>query len=850
MILRQPWMWLIGSALALSFLSTDLISCSSGGGDSSQPPTAPPTGSVTVSGTVSGTVIKMIRADNGALISQADTAPLPGPPPFPFTLSNIPIGVPIKAFFFSAGQTFPLYAGNPLSNVFIVQAAVPIDLGFVTMAGGIATPTNQPSNVTMGPADPSIPAGIEPPPPTLMVTQPAPATGSVIVDFSVQNFSIGGQGQQHLHIRVDGGSTRHFFNGSTNKVLDGNGQLINDAQWQSPASFRLNGLSVGQHQLTVRLATAADNEFTNAEANPSDVIVTINNSPSPPPTLNITSPSPGASLPTGPVDVSFTVQDFTIGGQGTSHLHIYVDGGAANHFFNGGTNQVLDGNGQPVGNIIWQSSTAFQITGLQSGLHQIRLVLADVGDQDLQNAEANPPTLNITIQAAAVPTVTVTSGTSFLSSPVTIVFSVTNFTIGLPGTPHMRLSIDGGPQNDFYNGAAIDSDTGILLNGVHTHFVHWNSPTSFILFGLAAGSHQVRLALVDGSNTELSNPESKTTHNFDVLQPPSGDLQLQSVLGGLNFPVGLAQAPDGRIFFNERLTGNVRIINSGWILDPTPFCALSVQVSGEQGLLGLALDPAFASSNEVLYVYYTAPGSVNRVSRLSRSGGVCTQIVILDNLPTSGNHNGGIIAFGPDGMLYVVIGDAETPANAQNIDSLAGKVLRVTSNGSPAPGNPYSSSANAEKVYTYGHRNSFGLTFHPSTGQLWESENGPSDNDEVNRIVAGQNYGWPTVGGIAGNPNFMDPIVAFNPVIAPTGIVGIPSDSPIYPPAHRNNLLMAAWNDGTIRLVIPNGTNQDLPGTSSIAYPGGLGGLLSLMLGSDGYVYASNANGIFRVVPH
>src|SRR5512146_795199 len=455
--------------------------------------------------------------------------------------------------------------------------------------------------------------------------------------------------------------------------------------------------------------------------------------------------------------------------------------------------------------------------------------------QEPGNTQPPPP---------GVAAVTVTSGTVFPSSPVRISFTAFNFTIGLPGSPHMRLSIDGGAQHDFYNGAGITSDNGVLLHGAHTHFVHWTSTNSFDLFGLAAGSHQVRLVLVDGSNMELAG--SSTTHNFTVQSPPSGNLQLQSVLSGLIFPVGLAQASDGRIFFNERFTGNVRVINPGWQLVSTPFCTVSVQSGGEQGLLGLALDPNF-TSNQTLYLYYTAFGLGNRVSKMiKQTDGSCSESVVLPNLPTSSIHNGGIIKFGPDGKLYVVIGDANNESNAQNLDSLAGKILRVNAaDGSAAPGNPFSTSTNAQKVYSYGHRNSFGITFHPSTGQLWESENGPSSNDEVNSIVIGGNYGWPPWGGIVNQPVFIDPIFAFNPVIALTEIVGIPGNSSVYPQAYRNNLLVAAWNDGTIRLVIPNASNPSLPGTSIVAYPGGQGGLVSMMRASDGYVYVTKGGSGF-----
>ena len=275
-----------------------------------------------------------------------------------------------------------------------------------------------------------------------------------------------------------------------------------------------------------------------------------------------------------------------------------------------------------------------------------------------------------------VSAIQVQSATSFPSSPVRVFFSLANFTIGAPSTPHLQFSIDGGSLNDFFVGTGNDPEVGVQLNGVHTHFAHWISSNSFDLFGLAAGSHSVRFTLVDRFNNELPNSEAKVTYNFTVQQPPAGNIGLQSVLGGLNSPVSLVESSDGRIFFNELSTGNVRVINSNWQLDPAVFCSVSVQTNGEQGLLGLALDPNF-NSNQTLYVYYTASGATNRVSRLvKQANGSCTETQILPNLPTSVNHNGGAITFGPDGKLYIVIGDAGVPSNAQSLDSLAGKVLR------------------------------------------------------------------------------------------------------------------------------------------------------------------------------
>jgi glucose/arabinose dehydrogenase len=467
------------------------------------------------------------------------------------------------------------------------------------------------------------------------------------------------------------------------------------------------------------------------------------------------------------------------------------------------------------------------------------------------------------------PTIAITSpsaGATVPVGPVTVAFAVQNHTIGNLGTSHLHFYLDADvTAYHFYGGAGINEDNGVLYKGVHTHFVHWKTATSFDIFGLPSTSHTVRFVLADQNHNELANTEATKTLNFSVSQPPTGDLRLQSVLPGLNFPVGLALAPDGRVFFNERLTGNIRIINQQWQLVSAPFCQLSVATSGEQGLLGLALDPNFAQSHFV-YVYYTeAGGARNRVVRYTEVSGVCTgQTTILDTLPVNSFHNGGIIQFGPDGKLYVVIGDAGIMADAQNLTSLAGKILRVNPDGSTPSDNPFFNNANvnAKKVFSFGHRNSYGYTFHPHTNQLWETENGPNDSDEINRVIAGGNYAWDPNQrrGILNDPCCVDPIaVFFSPpcgatgqppcTIAPTGIIGIPENSTAYPGAYRNNLLFADFNFGLIRRLVLTGANLTQLGTQSIAYSGGNGGLLSLMLGADGFVYVSNASGIFKVVP-
>ena len=725
---------IIVRSLAFAGLVLFLSACTdSGSGGGGTTPTAQ-TGA-SISGTVSGTRIVAVNTSD-QIVAEDDTAGRTpnGQGQFAWSLGDLPVGTDIRLFFITGGNVYPLYFGTPSSNVFAVNAPGSILLGHVTTAGNQATPQTPPTGVTPGPPSTTLPPSVAP-------------------------------------------------------------------------------------------------------------ILTINSPPS------------NASLPNGPVTITLATQNFTIGSINQPHLHFYLDSDQIPyHFFSGAPGQILY-QGAAAANVQWQSNTQINFPSLAVGTHQVRLVLANTADTDLMNAEAtivfsvgppsgNPPTITITAptQNATVPV-----------GPVTVSFTTQFFTIGTPGQTHLHFYLDNDPvPYNFYSGAGINEDNGVLYNGVHTHFVHWKSATSFDIFGLPSTAHTVRLVLADQNHNELANSESTKTLNFSVSQPPAGDLQLQSVISGLNFPVGMTLAPDGRVFFNERLTGAIRIINPQWQLVNTAFCQLTVATSGEQGLLGLTLDPNFAQ-NHFVYVYYTEAGAArNRVVRYTDSSGQCTnQTTILDTLPVSGNHNGGIIQFGPDGKLYVIIGDTENTANSQSMTSLAGKVLRVNPDGSAPTDNPFFSNvnANAKKVFSLGHRNSYGLTFHGHTGHLWETENGPGDNDEINRIVSGGNYGWPTVGGIANNPNFLNPILAYTPTIAPTGIIAIPANSTVYPPAYRNNLLFVDFNGGKIRRVVLSGTDLTQLGASSIAYNGGNGGLLSLMLGADGFVYVSNTNAIFKVVP-
>ena len=230
--------------------------------------------------------------------------------------------------------------------------------------------------------------------------------------------------------------------------------------------------------------------------------------------------------------------------------------------------------------------------------------------------------------------------------------------------------------------------------------------------------------------------------------------------------------PDGRIFVTER-PGRLRVIENGRLRAEPVATVPAVVEQGEGGLLGLALPPDFATSgNLYLYHTYRDGGTKNRVVRYmltDRAGarGLGGQRIIIDNIPGASNHNGGRIAFGPDGKLYVTCGDAANTALAQDRASLAGKILRLEPDGAIPADNPFPGSP----IYSYGHRNPQGLAWQPDTNQLYATEHGSSANDEVNRIVAGGNYGWPTVTGTQTQPGFIAPVLTSgaNNTWAPSG---------------------------------------------------------------------------------
>lgn len=222
-----------------------------------------------------------------------------------------------------------------------------------------------------------------------------------------------------------------------------------------------------------------------------------------------------------------------------------------------------------------------------------------------------------------------------------------------------------------------------------------------------------------------------------VAPTPSPTPFMSEVATGLEAPWDVVFTPDGRVFVTERDAGTVSEIIDGQAQVVRRIDG--VVESAEGGLLGLAVSPTYATDGE-LYVYYTAADD-NRVARFSVDRPDPAQ-VILQNIPKAQIHNGGRIAFGPDGMLYVATGDTGKAELAQSRSSLAGKILRVRPDGRIPDDNPHHGSV----VWSTGHRNVQGLTW-DARGRLWASELGPDRDDEINHIVRGGNYGWPQTTG-------------------------------------------------------------------------------------------------------
>ena len=347
----------------------------------------------------------------------------------------------------------------------------------------------------------------------------------------------------------------------------------------------------------------------------------------------------------------------------------------------------------------------------------------------------------------------------------------------------------------------------------------------------------------------------------------------EDVVTGASFPVTLAFAPDGRLFYAELCTGNVRIVLPDDTLLPDPFVnAGSVLCYQDYGFIGLALDPDF-ETNHYVYVQYmelTSPDPLiwrPVIKRFTEAANVGTDPTVLligpDTDPTrSRAHGADNIHFGPDGHLYTSIGDLDKNVGevqvSQDLSRLEGKILRLDKTDGSAPAdNPFVSTPGADpRVYAYGFRNSFGFTFHETNGMLYATENGPDRCDELNIVVAGGNYGWPIPyegSESCAVPVGIQPIYWFtfflgyppwlsNQTSAPTGIEYIDGDA--YP-SLGDSLLVCNWRNSQMRHLTLAPSYDDVTSEDTLLTDCSLDVQINPATGA---IYYSNAGAIRRLL--
>lgn len=338
----------------------------------------------------------------------------------------------------------------------------------------------------------------------------------------------------------------------------------------------------------------------------------------------------------------------------------------------------------------------------------------------------------------------------------------------------------------------------------------------------------------------------------------------EGIANGLAGPVALAAAPDGRVYVAERTGLRIRVIEDG-ALSPVPLAILSGSAAGERGLLGLAADPrpegaGATAERTILYAYYTPTDDRARIVRITihraaalppspavpppATVGAVRIETIVDDLPAGPSQNGGALAIGPDRCLYFSVGDLGDPAATIPATSRTGRIHRVSLDGSIPPDNPWP----GRSEYCRGLRNCFGLALLPAPGgdgvALYLTDNGATEDDEVNRAVAGAHLGWPEVTGAAGRSDRLDPLRTWSPTTAPVGIVGYAGND--FPAEYLGDLFFGEFVTGRIIRLGLDAAGMEVIG-EEVFLDRGPTPIYALAVSPDGALWFTAGDGVFRI---
>ncbi|MEZ4702752.1 MAG: PQQ-dependent sugar dehydrogenase [Rhodothermales bacterium] len=359
----------------------------------------------------------------------------------------------------------------------------------------------------------------------------------------------------------------------------------------------------------------------------------------------------------------------------------------------------------------------------------------------------------------------------------------------------------------------------------------------FPLVALLAATCLTPAALAQQPPIRGEQPQS----TVDTFVPEPAGIEIETWVDSLSIPWSIVFLPNGDALIAER-PGRIQRVPAG-SRSPVEVASFDVVHDADIGLMGLAAHPDFANRPFVyaMYAYRNGDNIFTRVVRLAYAPEKLTpEKVILDRIPSAIIHAGGRIAFGPDGMLYIGTGDTGHPPLAQDLHSLAGKILRLTPDGDVPADNPFPGSP----VYSLGHRAVQGLAWDPATGAMFASEHGPSgfpqeggvrNRDEINRILPGKNYGWPMVVGAPGMPEYEDPIAMWpSHSVPPSGIAFYEGD--LFVSTLRTQALIRIrfgedYAVDSIERWFADNPNE-----------GRLGRLRTVTAGPDGYIYVGTGN--------